>query len=218
MINRILLIKILAFSVFNWLTQPLYAQQKPTFQLNAHIGLDGATSTLFMDGNSNDLITFKWLTPSVVFHRENGKYHELELTNLVLQRAPDVATDTRFSMGIRYERGRQIGKDNGGNLVLKAGVSLKHYLGTEQLNALNPNGLPTENKIFGLTLALHPHIEYKIYKGLVFDFSPYCELINGAARVEVVYDEFLDEEQRDSVDFDLIGLQFFLRFGLGWRF
>jgi hypothetical protein len=216
--NEFLLKTILVFIAFCWLTNPIYAQQKPTIQLNAHIAFDGARFLLFIDKLSNDLIAFKWLAPSVVFHGENGKYQELELTNLVLQRAPDIETDTRFSMGFRYERGRQIGKDNGGHLVLKAGVSLKSYFGIEQLTAFNPNGLPTENSVFGLSLAIHPHIEYKIYKGLVFDFSPYCDLINGAARIEYVYDEFIDEEQRDSVDFDLIGLQFFLRFGLGWRF
>jgi hypothetical protein len=216
--NGFLLMALLVFNAFYLSTNPINAQQKPTLQLNAHIAFDGATSILFIDGNSNDLIAFKWLAPSVVFHGKNGKYQELELTNLSLQTAPDDETDTRFSMGIRYERGRQIGKENGGLLVLKAGVSLKSYLGFEQLTALNPNGLPTENSVFGLTLGIHPHLEYKIYKGLVFDFSPYCDLINGAARIEYVFDEFIDEEQRDSVDFDLIGFQFFLRFGLGWKF
>lgn len=196
----------------------LATAQKPTLKLYSLFALDGALAIPVIEENSTDLFTFRWFSPAVLIPRNKGHYDEIELTDLRYQRAPDFETDTKFSIGLRYEHGKRFNKNGNSSMSFRAGPSLRSYFGLELLNDSNILGYAVENQVYGLALAINPHVTYRIYKNLIFDFSPYCEVANFTTRLEYVYDPFIDEEQRQSVDFYFDGLTIFLRAGIGWQF
>ncbi|MCC6725729.1 MAG: hypothetical protein IT258_14565 [Saprospiraceae bacterium] len=195
-----------------------FSQQNGTVKVYTHLAVNGARGVPIIDQPNASLLQYKWVSPALHIEFDSGRYHEFELTNLLLQTAPTDEVDTRFSFGLKYERGRNFNFKKNGPLRFLTGISCRAYYGMEQLNQSGPNGIPSENNVIGLALAINPHLEYKLFKNLAFDFSPYCEAINFAVRRELVFDEFLVDEQQDSIDFYLLKLQFFLRFGLAWRF
>jgi hypothetical protein len=195
-----------------------FGQTSISAKLYGHLAIDGARGVPVIDQSSSDLIKFRWVTPAIQICLANGKYHEFEFTNLLLQTAQDEVADTRLSFGVKYERGKNFTKNPESTFRFLVGVSARGYFGYEQLNALNPNGWPTENRVLGLALAINPHLEYHLFRNFYFDFSPYCEVLNFAGRDEYVYNEFIPEELRGAQDFYLLRFQLFLRFGLAWRF
>lgn len=198
---------------------PLLANaQKPTIKLNSNFALDGAVAIPVIEESAFGVLDFRWFSPAIMIPWKNRHYDEIELTDLFFRRSPDFETDTKFTIGLRYEHGKRFNKNANSNLNFRAGPSLRVYYGLEQLNDFNIIGLPTENQVYGFALSLNPHLEYRMFKRLVFDFSPYCELANIATRLEYVYDSSIEEEQRQSVDFYFDGLKIFLRVGLGWQF
>ncbi len=212
LIHLLVIVAICVFAV------PLFSQKIRTVKLYSHFAFNGAISVPTIDKEPTGLLAFKWLAPALLIDQTENRYHEFELTDFFLQRAPDEETDTRFSIGFRYERGWRLNKLPAGNTVVRIGLSVKNYYGLEQLNELNPTGWPLENRLYGLSLALNPHVEYRVFRELYFDFSPYCDLLSVAARSEYIYNEFIDVEQRQSIDFYTLSMKFFLRFGLAWRF
>lgn len=194
------------------------AQKTKTIKVYGNFALNNGVTIPVFEAQNNRVISFRWPSFAIKYQYENNRYTEWEMTNLVFQKAPDSETDTRFSIGLRFEHGTRMTKSTKAPLTISAGGSIRTYFGLEQLNETNILGLATENKFYGLSLAFTPHFEYRLTKKLTFDFSPYIELANGSARLEYVYDEFIDEDQRGSVDFYFRGFQTMLRVGLGWRF
>jgi hypothetical protein len=187
-------------------------------KMYSYFALYGGISIPYFESNSNEVLAFRWFSPAIRFQHDNGRYKELELTNLIIERAPDIETDTRFSFGFRYEFGKRFTKNADAKLSFAGGLSLRPYFGLIQLNALNPLGIEAENTVLGSSMAILPHLEYRIHRNLIFDFSPICEVANIAVRSEYVYDQFIDEEQRQSLDFYFKSFQLFLRIGVAWEF
>ncbi len=206
------------FAIMLLLTNVSAAQRIITAKLYSHLAISDGVSIPVFEEKNNKVIAFRWLAPAIKYQYDNNSYKELELTNLVLQRRPDIETETRFSIGLRYEYGKRLSKKENAPMIFSVGGSVRTFYALEQLNESNILGLVVENQFYGLSLAFTPHLEYRLTNHLVFDFSPYIELVNGTTRLEYVYDEFIDEEQRGSVDFYLKSFQSFFRFGVGWRF
>ncbi|GEM_PF-4963478 len=200
------------------LTFNCIAQRITTAKVYAHLALGDGVSIPVFEAENMQVIAFRWPAIALKYQYDDNHYKEFELTNLVFQRRPDFETDTRFSIGFRYEYGKRLSKKESAPIVLSAGGALRAAYAWEQLNESNILGYAAESQFYSLSFAFTPHLEYKLRPHLVFDFSPYMELANATTRLEYVYDNFIDEEQRGSVDFYFKGLQYFLRFGVGWRF
>lgn len=194
------------------------AQRIVSAKLYGHLALNDGISIPVFEEPSGQILRYKWLAPAIRFQYDNNRYNEWELTDLVFQKAPDSETDTRLSIGLRYETGIRLTKNAAAPLEISLGGSLRGFTALEQLNDTNILGLAAENTFYGLSLAITPHLQFRLTPNLVFNFSPYVELANGTVRLEYVYDEFIDEDQRGSVDFYFRGFQSILRFGLGWKF
>ncbi|MBI1225670.1 MAG: hypothetical protein GC192_10580 [Bacteroidetes bacterium] len=195
------------------------AQRIVTAKLYSNFGLNsGLTIPYFEEENGGDIIRYKWLSPAINYQYENNRYREWELTDFLLQIAPDGETDTRFSIGLRYEYGARLVRPSNKLLKINVGGSIRMFGALEQLNSSNIIGLPVENKYYGISMAITPHLEFEITKRLRFELSPYVELVNGTTKLEYVYDEFIDEDQRGSIDFYFKSFQTIFRFGLGWSF
>lgn len=195
-----------------------FGQMRISAKLYGHLAANGARGVPVIDRTSTELLEFRWVSPAIHLSLQNGKYHEFEITNFLFQSSPNEGTEARFSIGAKYEYGKIFTRNPYSSFRFLAGISARGYYGVEQLNGLNPNGSPTENKVLGLGFALNPHLEYQLYKNLYFDFSPYCDVLNLAVRDEYVFNEFIPDELRGAQDFYLLKLQFFLRFGLAWSF
>lgn len=209
---------VLSIAMFPFFQPLCVAQKIVTVKLYGHLAVNNGVTIPIFEENTNQVVSFRWPAVAINYLDKNRRYNEWELTNLLIQRSPDSETDTRFSIGGRFEHGIRLSKRENAALAISAGGSIRAFYALEQLNANNILGLAAENEFFGLSLAFTPHLEYRITKNLVFDFSPYLEIANGTARLEYVYDEFIDEDQRGSIDFYFQGFQTLFRFGLGWKF
>ncbi len=194
------------------------AQRIVTAKLYSHLAINGGVTIPGFENSNKEIVRFKWVAPSIRFQYDNNRYREWELTDLTIERAPNDETDTRFSIGLRYEYGTRVTKSVQAPLVLSLGGSLRMFGAIEQLNDRNVLGLAVENEFLGLSIAFTPHVTYRIKKHLIFDFCPYAEIINCTIQKEYVYDEFLEEDQRESLDSRFGFFQTILRLGVGWEF
>lgn len=172
----------------------------------------------FEEENRNAFLKFTWASIAVKYQYDSGRFREFELTNLELQRRPNEDTDTRFSVGFRYKYGKMLTKSVNAPLTLSIGASIRSAYALEQLNGLNIIGIPSQNEYYSLALGLHPHLEFLIKKHVIVELCPNVDIGNFTARSEYVYDEFIEEEQRSSIDFYFKAFQFFASIGAGWRF
>ena len=219
-------------------------QKNKVIKLYSNISLTRTETTLNQSPynltstvENNNEMQIGYFTPSIAFVLPNGNFHEIELSQLVINNTNNetiVIDDssgqtvqpisgqitTNVSIAMRYEYDVLFfKKKEGAKLMPYLGFSMNPYFSNKKYSSKISTSFPTNQNSFGALLSIVPRLNYNLNENWFIDVNVPVNIVDLNVTVNSNDNPALTEQQRSSstLGFAMFPSKFLVRFGVGLR-